>query len=205
MGEPGSGKTTFLSNAYRTTYQERTAIQQSHVMDVKDKAGTSTKVHFLDFPGMNGNDEFAGSDVDNLTAILPAIDCILFFTKLNSRCFLAEELLGKVRGSCKVRIVLTHVDTLLQNKYCALLDEVVEHEQIEEEDVNGSEILQQSLDALLQDKEKFEEQLAIAKNEAVLWVPTRSLQLLRPDFKDALKPLNKSIKDMKDWISSLVY
>lgn len=207
MGEPGAGKTAFVSNAYKAAYEERTVEQKTHVVAIETRSGHVTPVHILDFPGMNGNDDFAGANVENLTALLPAIDCILFFSKLNSRCFLANKLLEKVQGHCKVRFVLTHSDTMLTNKYASIVDKQMEEHHLDEEDVDEEGVLKKSLECLIQDKEIFRSRHKVRENEICFWVPPRMLgeRYLAKFFADALKPHLQSTRDMKEWIRSLAY
>ncbi|KAL7561328.1 hypothetical protein ACA910_018523 [Epithemia clementina (nom. ined.)] len=204
VGEPGSGKTTFISNAYRQAkYQERTSEQQTHLVQVVSPDGRVTDVIALDFPGMNGNDTFAGADVSNLTAMIPALDCILFFTKLNSRCFLAGKLLDKVRSSCKIRMVLSHVDTCLRNKYYA-----VEEEELRlgrsEDDLDKQFLVARCVDALIVDKMSFCDQHGIPVEDAVLWTPKRALRDLQPLYQDALSPQLDSTEKIAGWLGELV-
>ena len=145
---------------------------------------------------MNGNDRFAGSDVSNLTAMLPSLDCILFFTKLNSRCFLAEELLEKVRGCCKVRMILSHVDTCLRNKF---------YNKIPRDKVDEKHLVEHCMDTLCIDRDKFCDDHRIPVSDAVLWTSERALRDLQPLYKDVLLPHLKSTHDMADWLKDIVH
>ena len=220
IGEPGSGKTTFVSNAYRQRYHERTTDQQTYVAQVPALDGTVIFVNVLDFPGMNGNDTFAGADVSNLIAMLPAIDCLLFFTKLNSRCFLANELLDQVRGTCKIRMVLSHVDTVLRNKFYTVEGHdsdddddsdapmLFGHEG-EEKDANTmaerAMLVNMCMDSLVTDKKSFCSEHCIPTTDAVFWVPNRALQDLQPLYRNALSPHLESTNELADWLATLVY
>ena len=223
VGEPGSGKTSFVANACRQQYHERTTEQQTYVIRVQTLDGTETLVNVLDFPGMNGNDTFAGADVSNLVAMLPAVDCILFFIKLNSRCFPAKKLLDKVRKTCKVRIVLSHVDCVLRNKVIAMEDQAMweegdddaplflgsdgEDDDLDDDNVleRRSMIVDECMESLVMDKTQICNKHCIPLTDAVFWAPTSALRDLQPLYRNALTPHMQSTKQFAKWLVELVY
>ena len=206
VGEPGSGKTTFVHKAFRTKkYQERTSEHQMHTRHIQSKEeDLVTLFNIFDFPGMNGNDAFAGADVSNLEAMIPALDCMLFFTKLNSRCFLAEELLKKVRGSCRIRLVFSHVDTCLQNKVNIALDDYIIEQDVDEEDVDKELLVHACVESLVADSKAFCDSHRVPSSDAVMWTPNRPLNDLPCLYKDALSPHLTSTKELSSWLDGLV-
>ena len=123
VGQPGSGKSTFISQKAKVFHNAPKYVQ---ITTNPQQFRCSDKVNVTDFPGMGGTDEFSGARMSLFQNAVDTLDVVLLFVKAMDRSYLAVADLVKITGEIPIYVGITHVDEAIRS--------IMDNKQINEAD-----------------------------------------------------------------------